>query len=210
MSSSGCSRPVYPGADFSSFLVSSSSFPGWRESWREKSLSFMTQTYWRRSTNTTHRKSYIKYWNQRHNDHTNYDVPSNNELLRYVRTGQLGHGTPRRPEIIDDFGVYKWECLETLWSLWHFETLWSWHFVLRRVVKSKIGSLIREGPDRRPSAYTPLGPLRRQQSGLIGRTCHQSCIWPVNIFHITPVISSHAYPLIPASIWQIFLNWFSF
>ena len=27
---------------------------------------------------------------------------------RYVRTGQLGHGTPRRPEIIDDFGVYKW------------------------------------------------------------------------------------------------------
>jgi hypothetical protein len=62
----------------------------------------------------------------------------------YVRTGQLGHGTPRRPEIIDDFGVYK------------------------RVVKSKIGSLIREGPDRRPSAYTPLGPLRRQQSGLIG------------------------------------------
>ena len=26
---------------------------------------------------------------------------------RYVRTGQLGHGTPRRPEIIDDFGVYK-------------------------------------------------------------------------------------------------------
>ena len=28
---------------------------------------------------------------------------------RYVRTGQLGHGTPRRPEIIDDFSVYKWE-----------------------------------------------------------------------------------------------------
>ena len=49
--------------------------------------------------------------------------------------------------------------------------------ILRRVVKSKIGSLIREGPDRRPSAYTPLGPLRRQQSEFIGCPCHQSVKW---------------------------------
>ena len=88
---------------------------------------------------------------------------------RYVRTGQLGHGTPRRPEIIDDFGVYKWEEWHMCLTSSHFLVVIPfWYSIHRRVVKSKIGSLIREGPDARPSAYTPLGPLRRQKSGLIG------------------------------------------
>lgn len=56
----------------------------------------------------------------------------------YERTKQIGHGTRHRPEIIDDFNIY------------------------RRVVGGKIGSLIRSGPDRRPTAYTPQGPLRRK------------------------------------------------
>ena len=88
---------------------------------------------------------------------------------RYVRTGQLGHGTPRRPEIIDDFGVYKWEEWHMCLTSSHFLVVIPfWYSIHRRVVKSKIGSLIREGPDARPSAYTPLGPLRRQQTGQIG------------------------------------------
>ena len=53
-------------------------------------------------------------------------------LFSYVRTGELGHGTQRRPEIIDDFGIYQ------------------------RTVGNKINELISEGPDTRPTAYTPL------------------------------------------------------
>ena len=64
--------------------------------------------------------------------------------------------------------------------------------IRRRVVKSKIGSLIREGPDKRPSAYTPIGPLRRQQSGLIGRHCHLHESYPacevLNIFQTSPLL----------------------
>ena len=62
--------------------------------------------------------------------------------------------------------------------------------ICRRVVKSKIGSLIREGPDKRPSAYTPIGPLRRQQSGLIGRHCHLHESYPavLNIFQTSPLL----------------------
>jgi len=58
----------------------------------------------------------------------------------YVRTGELGHGTQRRPEIIDDFGIYQ------------------------RTVGNKINELISEGPDTRPTAYTPQGPLHRSSA----------------------------------------------
>ena len=168
----------------------------------------MIQTYWRRNTNTTPRKSYHQHESNHWNHHQN-DVSSCNALFRYVRTGQLGHGTPRRPEIIDDFGVYKWEIFSKKYLQvgniypYNLDTT----ILPRRVVKSKIGSLIREGPDKRPSAYTPLGPLRRQQSGLIGLHCdhHQSFIGPVRCwqkrllatFH--SVIASHASPLIPTT-----------
>ena len=54
-----------------------------------------------------------------------------NYICRYIRSEQLGQGTARRPEIIDNIGKYK------------------------RVVGGKIGQLVREGPDRRPTAYTP-------------------------------------------------------
>ena len=52
-------------------------------------------------------------------------------IFRYVRTEQLGQGTHRRPEIINNKDIYK------------------------RVVKKKIRQLVREGPDKRPSSYTP-------------------------------------------------------
>lgn len=63
----------------------------------------------------------------------------------YVRTHQLGHGTRRRPEIIDNKSIYN------------------------KVVGGKIRSLKREGPDRFPTNYTPTGPLyakRKSSSGL--------------------------------------------
>jgi len=60
----------------------------------------------------------------------------------YVRTEQLGQGTHRRPEIINNKDIYK------------------------RVVKKKIRQLVREGPDKRPSSYTPQGPLRRALSAV--------------------------------------------
>jgi len=56
-----------------------------------------------------------------------------------VRTTQLGHGTERRPEIIDD---------EQLWV---------------DFVGGKIRSLFTEGPDLQRTRYTPVGPLRRKQ-----------------------------------------------
>ena len=52
-------------------------------------------------------------------------------VFRYVRTGQLGHGTKRRPEIIDNKRTYK------------------------AVLGDKVGQLVREGPDRFPTAFTP-------------------------------------------------------
>jgi len=62
---------------------------------------------------------------------------------RNPRTRQLGHGTLRRPKIINDKGTYT------------------------SVVLNKIRSLINEGPDRRPTAYTPQGPLRRSQPAAV-------------------------------------------
>jgi len=56
-----------------------------------------------------------------------------------VRTTQLGHGTERRPELIDD---------EELWV---------------DFVGGKIRSLFTEGPDLQRTRYTPVGPLRRKQ-----------------------------------------------
>jgi len=56
-----------------------------------------------------------------------------------VRTTQLGHGTERRPELIDD---------EELWV---------------DFVGGKIRSLFTEGPDLQRTRYTPVGPLRRNQ-----------------------------------------------
>ena len=54
-----------------------------------------------------------------------------NLLSRYVRTGQLGHQTARRPEIIDNKATY------------------------RGVLLDKLTQLAREGPDRLPTAFTP-------------------------------------------------------
>ena len=50
---------------------------------------------------------------------------------RYVRTGQLGHQTARRPEIIDNKATY------------------------RGVLLDKLTQLAREGPDKLPTAFTP-------------------------------------------------------
>lgn len=55
-----------------------------------------------------------------------------------VRQNQFGHGTRRRPEIIDNKDIY-------------------W-----RVMSGKLKSLFRDGPDRVPTNYTPQGPLRRR------------------------------------------------
>jgi len=62
----------------------------------------------------------------------------------YIRTRQLGHGTPRRPEIIDNKNIYN------------------------KVVSQKISSLRREGPDRRPTNYTPTGLLYGRRRTLRG------------------------------------------
>jgi len=52
-----------------------------------------------------------------------------------TRTTQIGHNTPRRPEIIDNFKTYK------------------------SIVTNKIDKLAREGPDRHSTAFTPFGDL---------------------------------------------------
>jgi len=57
----------------------------------------------------------------------------------FVRTTQLGHGTERRPEIIDDLDTYV------------------------DFVGGKVRSLFSEGPDLQRTRYTPVGPLRRKQ-----------------------------------------------
>lgn len=51
--------------------------------------------------------------------------------FRDTRTTQIGHNTPRRPEIIDNFKTYK------------------------SIVTNKIDKLAREGPDRHSTAFTP-------------------------------------------------------
>lgn len=56
---------------------------------------------------------------------------------RTPRTTQLGHGTQRRPELIDD---------KNLWN---------------RFVGGKFLSFLVDGPDLRQTKYTPVGPLRR-------------------------------------------------
>ena len=48
-----------------------------------------------------------------------------------VRTTQIGHNTPRRPEIIDNFKTFK------------------------TIVFDKIEKLAREGPDKHATAFTP-------------------------------------------------------
>jgi len=58
-----------------------------------------------------------------------------------VRTTQLGHGTERRPEIIDDLDIFV------------------------DFVGGKIRSLFTEGPDLQRTRYTPVGPLRRRKVG---------------------------------------------
>jgi len=69
----------------------------------------------------------------------------------YVRTGQLGHGTKRRPEIINNKRTYK------------------------AVLGDKVGQLVREGPDRFPTAFTPQGHLPGRRSDLIkNRVFHPS------------------------------------
>jgi len=59
----------------------------------------------------------------------------------YIRTDQIGHSTVRRPEIIDNKNTYK------------------------AVLGSKVGQLVREGPDRFPTAYTPQGQLPGRRAG---------------------------------------------
>jgi len=56
----------------------------------------------------------------------------------YIRTTQLGHGRKRRPEIIDD---------PELWG---------------KFVSSQINDLLTNGPDLEPTAYTPVGPIKRR------------------------------------------------
>jgi len=56
-----------------------------------------------------------------------------------IRTTQLGHGTQRRPEIIDDPNIFV------------------------NFVGGRIRSLLTEGPDLQRTRYTPIGPLRRNQ-----------------------------------------------
>lgn len=56
-----------------------------------------------------------------------------------TRDTQLGHGTKRRPELIDDE------------RLWH------------RFVTDKFLSLLTEGPDLQQTKYTPVGPLARSR-----------------------------------------------
>ena len=51
--------------------------------------------------------------------------------FRDTRTTQIGHNTPRRPEIIDNFKTYK------------------------SIITNKIDKLAREGPDRHSTAFTP-------------------------------------------------------
>jgi len=58
-----------------------------------------------------------------------------------VRTTQLGHGTRRRPEFIDN------------------EELW------KKFVKSRFNSFLTEGPDKQQTKYTPQGPLRLRKGG---------------------------------------------
>lgn len=58
-----------------------------------------------------------------------------------VRTTQLGHGTKRRPEFIDN------------------EELW------KKFVKSRFNSFLTEGPDKQQTKYTPQGPLRLRKAG---------------------------------------------
>jgi len=58
-----------------------------------------------------------------------------------VRTTQLGHGTRRRPEFIDN------------------EELW------KKFVKSRFNSFLTEGPDKQQTKYTPQGPIRLRKSG---------------------------------------------
>jgi len=55
-----------------------------------------------------------------------------------VRTTQLGHGTERRPEIIDDADIFV------------------------NFVGGRIRSLLTEGPDLQRTRYTPVGPLTRR------------------------------------------------
>lgn len=57
---------------------------------------------------------------------------------RTPRTTQLGHGTQRRPELIDDKDLWK------------------------RFVGGKFLSFLVDGPDLRQSTYTPVGPIRRR------------------------------------------------
>ena len=52
-------------------------------------------------------------------------------MSRNVRTTQLGHDTPRRPEIIDNFKTFK------------------------TIVVDKVGKLAKEGPDKHATAFTP-------------------------------------------------------
>lgn len=58
-----------------------------------------------------------------------------------VRTTQLGHGTRRRPELIDNKELWK------------------------KFVSSRFNSFLTEGPDKEQTAYTPQGPLRLRKSG---------------------------------------------
>jgi len=53
----------------------------------------------------------------------------------YIRTKELGHNTERRPDIIDNPRTYK------------------------SILFHKLQKLAREGPDRHPTAFTPLGDL---------------------------------------------------
>lgn len=56
----------------------------------------------------------------------------------YVRTTQLGYGRKRRPELIDNTDLWK------------------------KFVSGQVNELLTNGPDLDPTAYTPVGPIRRR------------------------------------------------
>ena len=90
------------------------------ESWRATNHLSTTPGSLVRVTNTSPREFVITQ--SRDEDKSNF---------RDTRTTQIGHNTPRRPEIIDNFKTYK------------------------SIITNKIDKLAREGPDRHSTAFTP-------------------------------------------------------
>ena len=90
------------------------------ESWRETKRLWPIPKSSRRVTTTPPRKDVRQLFYLRVT-----------KICSYTRTNQLGHGTDRRPDIIDNPRTFK------------------------SILLHKIQKLAREGPDRHPTAFTP-------------------------------------------------------